>query len=739
MLAAVLVAGASGQQATQGDRQYQAALHKEMVERDLKGAIEEYKKIAKGTDKPLAAKALLRMAECYQKLGDAEATKIYEQLVRDFGGQPEAAEARARLSAMGAKSTPGVSDRSIWQIPVNWDLIGPISANGRFAVIDHLGNPPGIFLHDFRTGSDRMVVAPATKLGMDYGVGDVAVISRDAQQLAYFWLNSADGLRVELRTTDLTSGAVAQPRVLFSAPTTEDVSRILPVDWTPDGRSILTQVNRDDGTVQIALMPVSGGQLQVLKSIGWRVASNVRLQMRVSPDGRSVAYDVPGANTNERDIFVLQLDGASELPAVHGRGNDRVLGWARDGRLVFMSDRSGSERLFTVRLAAGKAELPVASTTEINSCSPVGFTQDGSLYCEGGGPNTNAIRVAAIDFNTGKVPSAPADLASVGSYPHPRWSHDGQWIAYTASGVNRQLVIRSATSGAEHRLRMSGLRYMDNPQWTPDDRFILVDASDFDGRDGIYRIDVQAGTTSLLARSALQLPVASSWSGDKTRVRYLRDEEGSSGTVRLMEQDIRSGKESVLYVLQDSSSVRPPGWHFAISPDGTKTYERTVATPDRPGSVLERDLASGTMRTVIAKAGLGRNLTVSPDGQWLSVAGPDLLIVSLTGDAQKTLMTGDIQLQAWAPDSRSLLVRKRSSNQGGPSSQVVDFFWLPIDGREPVEIKEFKGLNTATKRGDQMWVHPDGRRLLFNAVETTGSSSVLRVIQNVLPPANTKK
>ena len=40
----------------------------------------------------------MRMAECYQKLGDAESRKIYEQVVKDYADQKEAVTlARARL------------------------------------------------------------------------------------------------------------------------------------------------------------------------------------------------------------------------------------------------------------------------------------------------------------------------------------------------------------------------------------------------------------------------------------------------------------------------------------------------------------------------------------------------------------------------------------------------------------------------------------------------------------------
>src|SRR5687767_15271011 len=82
----------------------QTAIKKEVVDGNLAGAIEGYRKAlaaAKG-NRAVAAKALVHMAECYQKMGDAEARKIFEQVVRDYADQKEAvATARARLWGTG--------------------------------------------------------------------------------------------------------------------------------------------------------------------------------------------------------------------------------------------------------------------------------------------------------------------------------------------------------------------------------------------------------------------------------------------------------------------------------------------------------------------------------------------------------------------------------------------------------------------------------------------------------------
>src|SRR5438045_3389016 len=81
-----------------------AARHLEEAEGNYPAAIEAYNKFLAqyGNDRARSAKALVRMGQCYEKLGDAESRKAYERVVRDFGDQKDSAEAaRVRLAALG--------------------------------------------------------------------------------------------------------------------------------------------------------------------------------------------------------------------------------------------------------------------------------------------------------------------------------------------------------------------------------------------------------------------------------------------------------------------------------------------------------------------------------------------------------------------------------------------------------------------------------------------------------------
>src|SRR5678815_3449187 len=118
MFAAVWLVSAA--LAETGNELFQKALVKERSEGNLKEAIKLYQQVVEkyGKDRALAAKALVAIAESQEKLGQAEARKTYERIVREYADQKESVTvARARLGGNASSLNAGIVTRQVWTGP----------------------------------------------------------------------------------------------------------------------------------------------------------------------------------------------------------------------------------------------------------------------------------------------------------------------------------------------------------------------------------------------------------------------------------------------------------------------------------------------------------------------------------------------------------------------------------------------------------------------------------------------
>ena len=150
-------------------------------------------------------------------------------------------------------------------------------------------SPDGLYLSeiDWETGDLAMIdlttgdMVEVTKNRGYPGFAYGSVFSPDGKQLAYRWW--ATGEDEEWRDLRIIGVDGSNERILIEK--RPDIRGILPTDWSPDGRHLLAAVERQDLTVQLALIAVADGSMQVLKSLGWHWPA----EALISPDGRYVA------------------------------------------------------------------------------------------------------------------------------------------------------------------------------------------------------------------------------------------------------------------------------------------------------------------------------------------------------------------------------------------------------------------------------------------------------------------
>ena len=665
---------------------------------DLRAAIEGYQQIVAraGADRAIAAQALLRMAACYEKLGASEARTVYERVVREYADQKEAVvAAQARLGgAVRAEPQKSLTLRKVWD-----GRAAGMTAVGLTSVSDDGRLPYWPFekhmlaLHDLAGGADRPLTVGSNCDG-------VPVISRDGTLVAYNTYGSGYcGHGAELRLVSVHGSGVPASRLLFE---NADVESITPMDISPDNRSIVITLARRDGSKQIGLVATETGAMRVLKSVDWRGPT----RMFFSPDGRDLAFDLPANDTsNQRDVFVLAVDGSREIPAVVHPGNDVVMGWAPDGtQLLFASDRrSGAMALWAQAFQDRRPQgAPVLVTESINSDWSMGVTSTGALYL-GVAVSDRDIAVVSIDVATGRQTGSPARpiQSFFGTNFEPAWSPDGKSLAYVSwrgyrpiSGDPRILAIRSVDTGDTRELRPN-LAYFDQLSWAPDGRALVTGGIDVKARSAVFRVDS------------------------------------------------RTGDVTTIVPLPQGFETSFPQW----SPDGTRIYYRfplkegvrSEGLTGRNVTFMERTLASGQEREV-ARGDLG-GISLSPDGRWIAAHKADpssaqsqtVVLIPVQGGETKELFRSSEPIQPWddmpwTPDGRGVLVRR------GIAPGEQELWFVPMAEGLPRKLDvDMNGW--VPGNWGVISLHPDGRQIAF----TTGKKTAeVWVLENFLPALSAK-
>ncbi len=451
--------GLFAQTSRTADVAFKAAQHIEEVEGNLRGAIDAYATLAQGSDRAIAAQALVRMAGCYEKLGTAEAGDIYERVLRDYADQAEpVAEARGRLAALQQPTTvtPAsamVARRLTGAVAVS----GSPSSDGRYlSTIDFRTGDVAVI--NVATGQIRALTDKESPWGNENVVN--SVMSPSGDEVAYTWADYTKPPFHDLRVIATAEGAT--PRILYS---NDDVEWIRASDWSPDGQQVLVLLTRRDQTNQIAVITVADRSLTVLKTFDWRYPAHARF----SPDGQSIVYDVaPDEEDLARDIFVLAADGSREVPLIEHPANDSVLGWTPDGqRVLFASDRSGSRDVWLIRIADGEVpHAPELLKAGVGNIQPLGLTRNGSFYYGISIGQRNDVYLATLDPTTGDVrePAKKISRRFEGHNTEPDWSPDGQYLAYAvrrdgnssgAPASSWSLLIHSLETGQDRELPLS--------------------------------------------------------------------------------------------------------------------------------------------------------------------------------------------------------------------------------------------------------------------------------------------
>ena len=674
-------------QTPSGHALFEQALAKERVEGNLPEAIRLYERVAAefASDRVLAARALVQVGLCYEKLGREEAVPAYERVVRDFPDQADTvAQARARLSALARASQPPASAamtvRTLTDLGNNAQLM-TVSADGTRAIVSDFSKGQNIALLDFSTMQRRLVTDYDYSMGYAY----YAVWSPDMSRVAHLHANYQTKLS-ELKVTTLDGRST----VLYR---TECCSDIQPVAWTPDGATLLVVMERPDKTWAMGTLPAAGGAFTQLRSFGW--SYNWRdAAPRLSPDGRFIAY-VEG-ETGRRDVHVLSLDGRDALRITDDPADDMAPVWSPDGRhLAFTSNRLNSVAVWTVGVSDGRPVGPPLRIKDgMQATRLIDWSERGIFYEQQ--INARDLYTVAIDPAGGQVIGVPRQIpySRTGRNVSPTWSPDGKRLAFVSSAAaepdRRYVVVMPADGGqvSEFLIPTTQHEYQDSPsdlRWFHDGRGLGFSGRDTRGGPAVFRLRLETGewdTIPLPGNDPYGYGPRVDWNRDGSAFYVARRGQTNAG---IFERSVKDGAERPvyrssflnLYPLELSPDRKWLAFQqFSVSADGGGTKQGTK-------QILIVDVATGDIRT--------------------------LFEIPIPTDAQS-----EPKLVGWTPSGDVMIDRREA---GGAATKVL---LVPVNGgaSRSIPIPTFAPAGSGETQPTDLVLKwsPDGRAMVLGRV-----------------------
>ncbi len=661
---------------------YQAALFKKNADGDLKGAIALFNKILKEfpDDRKICAQAHLQLGMCYEKLGMEQAQRSYKQVIEGYPEQTDAVRAaREKLSTLLSAKKAAEKVEEGFQIRLveqGLDSSGEISPDDKYlCCVDW--ETSNLAVRDMASG-ELLRLTSHKRSASDspdfYEAPFGCVWAPDQKRIAYTWYGLKP-LICELRIIGIDD---KKPRILYHGNYYNDW--VMPHDWSPDGKHILTGFLGEKGW-KLGLLSVEDSSIRHLKTIPL-VESHARYA-QFSPDGRYVVYNHPQEiDSGKSDISLLSIEDKQEIPLVQHPADDRLMGCSPDGNgVLFLSDRTGTWDAWIMPVSKGKPQGdPQLIRREIGLIHPMGISRTGSFYYSTPGFRTD-IFYASIDPISGAViePAKKYPLSYEGHNHRPDLSPDGKNLVYVSDRGQRALCIYSLETGEERKISLKGkFSGFGRSRWAPDGRSILIEGNEKERGRGWYKVDLQTGDTTLIIPHG-------SWSlaaaPDGKTVYY--DKLTSKKFSQIMKRDIETGEEQELYRIPPYDNTT-----LALSPDGKR------------------------LALMMRENETTRGLKVLP-----AAGGEPTALHSFEKDRQVKYIG-----ITWSPDGRYIYFSKQKPNSGG----IWELWRIPSEGGEA------KNLGLAMHSIMQPNIHPDGSRITFASLTMHEKVGAVWVMENFL-------
>ena len=395
----------------------------------------------------------------------------------------------------------------------------------------------------------------------------------------------------------------------------------------------------------------------------------------ISPDGRSVAFT--GSVERRRQIFIRLLAGGTPLQITKDAVDHQLPRWSPDGNsLVYFSAGGGNEAEGAIWIIPAFGGSP---RRVIDSIGSADISRDGRLTCF----RLTRGRVQLVTSSLDGTDVQVIAKSVPGYHLYPRWSPDGQSIAFQRGDGLRYDIFVIPRTGGEPRQITYDRNMIRGLAWLPDGKGIVFGSSR--GNTLPYLPSLALWQVPLQGGAPRQIAPVDGW--------YEQPDVHSS-----------TGLVSATRV-----RMRFDIWSFPFDADAAENVRRAARLTRQTGEVLTPSASpDGDHFAFLSDSGGHGNLWV------MSTRRGDVRQITFEDDPATT-----VGLPVWSPDGRCIAFVSSKGRTG------FEFgVWLvDVDGRNLRNVAK-RGLGVAWSDDGQWLYYAETAAGVLDKIRVPGGTPV---------------